>query len=83
MTNPLLSHDWLTAEIAKMIEDDDEVGPDESLVLFGLDSIRVMEFSTLLKTHGVTLSFEDLIRLPTPNAWWALIEARRPVQQPA
>lgn len=82
MTEPL-DRAWLATQIALMIEDDDEVGPDESLVLFGLDSIRVMEFSTLLKTHGVTISFEDLIRLPTPNAWWALIEARRPVQQPA
>lgn len=74
-----LTRAWLTDQIALMIEDDDEVGPDESLVLFGLDSIRVMEFASLLKTHGITISFEDLIRQPTPNAWWALIEARRTV----
>ena len=48
-------------------------------MLFGLDSIRVMEFASLLKTHGITVSFEDLIRLPTPNAWWSLIETRRPL----
>ena len=74
-----LDRAWLAAQIALMIEDDEEVGPDESLILFGLDSIRVMEFASLLKTHGVTVSFEDLIRQPTPNAWWALIEPRRPV----
>ena len=78
MTQPL-DRNWLSAQIALMIEDDDEVGPDESLVLFGLDSIRVMEFASLLKTHGITVSFEDLIRLPTPNAWWSLIDAGRRV----
>ena len=75
---PILNRAWLAAQIALMIEDDDEVGPDESLVLFGLDSIRVMEFASLLKTHGIAVSFEDLIRQPTPNAWWSLIAARLP-----
>ena len=78
MTEPL-DRAWLAAQIALMIEDEDEVGPDDSLVLFGLDSIRVMEFSSLLKTRGVTVSFEELIRQPTPNAWWSLIESRRPL----
>lgn len=78
MTEPL-DRAWLAAQIALMIEDEDKVGPDDSLVLFGLDSIRVMEFSSLLKTRGVTVSFEELIRQPTPNAWWSLIESRRPL----
>ncbi|MBA4489250.1 phosphopantetheine-binding protein [Paracoccus sp. S1E-3] len=77
MTEPL-NRAWLAAQIARMIEDDDEVGPDESLVLFGLDSIRVMEFASLLKTQGIAVTFEELIRQPTPNAWWSLIETRRP-----
>ena len=74
-----LTRAWLTDQIALMIEDDDEVGPDESLVLFGLDSIRVMEFASLLKTQGISVSFEELIRQQTPNAWWSLIETRRPL----
>ena len=78
MTDPL-DRAWLATQIALMIEDDDEVGPDESLVLFGLDSIRVMEFASLLKTQGISVSFEELIRQPTPNAWWSLIETRRPL----
>lgn len=78
MTEPL-DRAWLATQIALIIEDDDEVGPDESLVLFGLDSIRVMEFASLLKTQGISVSFEELIRQPTPNAWWSLIETRRPL----
>ena len=78
MTEPL-DRAWLATQIALMIEDDDEVGPDESLVRFGLDSIRVMEFASLLKTQGISVSFEELIRQPTPNAWWSLIETRRPL----
>ena len=78
MTEPL-DRAWLATQIALMIEDDDEVGPDESLVLFGLDSIRVMDFASLLKTQGISVSFEELIGQPTPNAWWSLIETRRPL----
>ncbi len=77
MTAPL-TRDWLAAQIALMIEHEDEIGPDESLILFGLDSIRVMEFASLLKAQGVAISFEDLIRQPTLDAWWSLIAARRP-----
>ncbi|WP_323009883.1 phosphopantetheine-binding protein [Paracoccus sp. (in: a-proteobacteria)] len=77
MTAPTLDQDWLTGQIATMIDEGETPAPEESLILFGLDSIRVMEFVALLKTHGISVSFEELIRDPSIAAWWALIDARR------
>ena len=77
-----LTRNWLNDQIAAMAEDEDEIAPDDSLILFGLDSIRVMEFIGTLEEQGIKVSFEELISKPTPNAWWALIEARTPAHQP-
>lgn len=71
-----LSPEWLAARVAAMIEDDCEIEPAENLVLYGLDSIAVMTFSSELKQIGVEASFEELAREPTLDNWWALIAAR-------
>lgn len=71
-----LSRDWLAARVQQMIEDDCDIAPDENLVLYGLDSIAVMTFSSELKQQGIEISFEELAREPTLEAWWALISAR-------
>lgn len=71
-----LSRDWLAARVQEMIEDDCEIAPDENLVLYGLDSIAVMTFSSELKQQGIEISFEELARVPTLDAWWALLSSR-------
>ncbi|MTH33132.1 isochorismatase [Paracoccus limosus] len=71
-----LSRDWLATRVQQMIEDDCDIDPAENLVLYGLDSIAVMTFSSELKQQGVEISFEELAREPTLDAWWALISAR-------
>ena len=71
-----LSPAWLAARVQKMIEDDCDIDPAENLVLYGLDSIAVMSFSSELKQMGVEASFEELAREPTLDAWWALIQPR-------
>ena len=60
-----LSPAWLAARVQKMIEDDCDIDPAENLVLYGLDSIAVMTFSSELKQMGVEASFEELAREPT------------------
>ncbi|MDO5604516.1 MAG: phosphopantetheine-binding protein [Paracoccus sp. (in: a-proteobacteria)] len=77
MTEVTLDQDWLSRQIATMIDEGENPAPDDSLILFGLDSIRVMEFVALLKKHGISISFEELIRQPSISAWSALIKARR------
>ncbi len=76
MTTPL-TEAWLSGQIATMIDEGEDPGPDDSLILFGLDSIRVMEFVALLEQHGIKLRFEELIRKPSRNGWWAMIQAQR------
>ncbi len=71
-----LSPEWLAARVAEMIEDDCEIDPAENLVLYALDSIAVMTFSSELKQMGIEASFEDLAREPSLATWWALIAAR-------
>lgn len=71
-----LSRDWLATRVQQMIEDDCDIDPAENLVLYGLDSIAVMTFSSELKQQGIEISFEELAREPTLDAWWALISAR-------
>ncbi|MBW6528623.1 isochorismatase family protein [Sphingomonas sp. RHCKR7] len=44
----------------------------------GLDSIRIMELIADWRGEGISLSFEDLAREPTPEHWWSLVEARLP-----
>lgn len=71
-----LSPEWLSARVTAMIEDDCEIEPAENLVLYGLDSIAVMTFSSELKQIGIEASFEELAREPTLQSWWVLIESR-------
>lgn len=71
-----LSPEWLAARVTAMIEDDCEIEPAENLVLYGLDSIAVMTFSSELKQIGIEASFEELAREPTLQSWWVLIESR-------
>lgn len=74
-----LDRDWLLARVSEFIDTEEEpVDPDESLIFYGLDSIAVMTIMGVLKDKGVQVSFEELARNPTLNAWVKLIEERRP-----
>ncbi|WP_372801633.1 phosphopantetheine-binding protein, partial [Paracoccus seriniphilus] len=35
--------EWLAAKVAEMIEDEEEILPDENLMMYGLDSVSVMK----------------------------------------
>lgn len=69
--------DWLEARVTNLIEDEGPIDPAESLIYYGLDSLRVMKLAAELKERGITVSFEDLAKDPTLNAWFTLIEARK------
>ncbi|WP_162946730.1 phosphopantetheine-binding protein [Ruegeria sp. EL01] len=73
----MLDRNWLETRVRGLIEDEEDIAPDESLIYFGLDSIRVMELATELKAQGVVVSFEELASNPTIDAWWGLISTRQ------
>ncbi|WP_265452137.1 phosphopantetheine-binding protein [Aeromonas salmonicida] len=81
MTNPeMISHQWLQERVQQLIEDNDtELDLEESLILYGLDSLRVMRFATELKERNIHVSFEELIKSPTLASWRELIANRQAI----
>jgi bifunctional isochorismate lyase/aryl carrier protein len=77
-SGPGASREWLRARIAALVEEPTEIDPDENLIFYGLDSLQVMKLAGELKEAGVVVSFDELARMPTMNAWWTLIEQKQP-----
>lgn len=68
---------WLHTWVQKLVEEEDELDPDENLIIYGLDSLRIMQLSSELKRWGVNVSFEELGRNPTLSNWWSLVKSRQ------
>ncbi|WP_422374727.1 isochorismatase family protein [Roseibium sp.] len=71
------TRDWLQARVLELIEDEDELDPEENLIFYGLDSIQVMKLASELKERGVVVGFDELAKVPTLNGWWSLIESKQ------
>ncbi|WP_127075357.1 isochorismatase family protein [Rhodomicrobium lacus] len=71
-----VTRDWLEARVRGLLEDATDLDPNENLLFYGIDSLQVMRLASELKARGVLVSFEDLARAPTLNAWWELIDRK-------
>ncbi|PIT22504.1 isochorismatase [Snodgrassella alvi] len=72
-----LTRSWLTQRVQTLLEMPAQpIDPEENLILYGLDSLRIMQFAAELKQRDITLGFEALGQQPSLNNWWRLIEAQ-------
>lgn len=67
------TRETMRADIARIIsEDPSEIGDDDSLIDFGLDSIRLMTLMQRWSEQGLKLDFAQLAEKPTLAHWWSL-----------
>jgi bifunctional isochorismate lyase/aryl carrier protein len=76
-SNPLpTSLDELVAQIADSLQlAPDELRAADTLMDWGLDSIRVMGFVETWRAAGRDVNFVQLAEAPSPAAWWAVLQA--------
>ena len=71
------SQQHLTQELAALLEVPvDEMTPDDSLLDFGLDSVRMMSLVGDWQQAGLDVSFMELAAKPSLRDWWQLIEKK-------
>lgn len=71
---------WLRAQVlAKVSDPAEDIGGDENLMDYGLDSVQVMSLVAEWNLLGLKLGFEDLAREPTLNGWLRVLEQAKRV----
>nr|WP_274597457.1 phosphopantetheine-binding protein [Pseudomonas sp. SST3] len=68
---------WLQTRVLQLVEDCEDLDPEENLIFYGLDSLQVMRLAAELKERGIAVSFEELADSPTLSSWWSLVDARQ------
>lgn len=58
-------------------EDSEDIGNDENLIDYGLDSVRIMELATRWRKIREDIDFIALAKSPTIDSWWALLCERK------
>jgi bifunctional isochorismate lyase/aryl carrier protein len=60
--------------ILPLLDDDcEDMGDDENLIDYGLDSVRIMELATRWRKIRGDIDFIALAKNPTIDSWWALL----------
>lgn len=71
------SQQHLTQQLAALLEVPvDEMTPDDCLLDFGLDSVRMMSLVGDWQQAGLDVSFMELAAKPSLQDWWQLIEKK-------
>lgn len=63
----------LRSLILSLLDESDEPMDDESLIDYGLNSVRIMELATRWRKVQPEIDFIMLAKNPTIDAWWALL----------
>lgn len=74
----IASIDVLRQQIIPLLDEDSEdIGNDENLIDYGLDSVRIMELATRWRKIREDIDFIALAKSPTIDSWWALLSERK------
>lgn len=74
----IASIDALRQQILPLLDEDSEdMGNDENLIDYGLDSVRIMELATRWRKIRGDIDFIALARNPTIDSWWALLSKEK------
>lgn len=69
---------WLMSRVLELMhqEANEDFDMHENLILYGLDSLRIMRIAEELRQRGIEISLEQLGRTPTLSNWIKLVEER-------
>lgn len=74
MTRAASTRDELIREIARVARvSHEDIQGETDLVALGLRSLDIMRIVNAWRARGLPVTYRDLSRQPTPDAWWALI----------
>ncbi|MNG95291.1 Isochorismatase [compost metagenome] len=74
----IASIDALRQQIIPLLDEDSEdIGNDENLIDYGLDSVSIMELATRWRKIREDIDFIALAKSPTIDSWWALLSERK------
>lgn len=71
-----LTFEQLRQDVAAILKEDaSQIGDEDNLVDWGLDSIRLMALTLQWQRAGVAIEFSQLAERPQLATWWGLVVA--------
>ncbi|PHM46492.1 pyochelin synthetase E [Xenorhabdus miraniensis] len=73
----------LISDLANILGiDTEDIDPSDSLIEWGLDSIRTMELANIWQAKGITVKFAELISAPYLDTWLSILNHAPIIQLP-
>lgn len=68
---------YVIQNITQLLNASGDLPPDANLFEYGLNSIKLIQLIGILKKRNISVSFKELVTVPTLNAWLSLCNAQR------
>ena len=69
----------MRADVARMLREDPEnIGLDDNLMDWGLDSMRLLDLFMAWNADGLNVDVMEIAAETSLNGWWRLIQQRQP-----